>query len=77
MTPRVCECRSCGAEILWGTTPRGSKMPVDADPSPSGEWLLREDGSLEHAPAGYVSPDLYTSHFATCPNALQHRRPRP
>ncbi len=42
-------CRSCDARVFWIVTPRGRKMPVDADG---------------------------TSHFATCPQADEHRSPR-
>lgn len=43
-------CRSCGAPMIWITTPAGRKMPVNPDG---------------------------TSHFGTCPNANDHRKPKP
>lgn len=55
-------CRSCNAEVYWIQTATGKKMPVDA------------------AVDGGVAPGLHpgqgVSHFATCPHADQHRRPR-
>ncbi len=76
------KCRSCGASILWvemATTKR--RMPVDAAPD-------RENGNVEVTPKGFanVITDetvlaearakglLHVSHFATCPNAKQHRK---
>jgi len=72
-------CRSCGARIVWATTPTGASMPVDAAPAADGDrvlypgprgWLVlrvheSDDGKPRHK-----------SHFATCPNAGAHRRPR-
>lgn len=73
-------CRSCKAPIRWVVMAASNKsMPLDYDPSPAG--TVRIDmgsgfGLVVRASA--VTPDetLYTSHFATCPNAGQHRRPR-
>lgn len=56
-------CRSCGAPIIWLRTRSGSNMPVDADTVPLGD-----DGPFD--------PKVHTSHFATCPHAREHRRPR-
>ncbi len=58
------QCRSCGAEILWVKTTNGKDMPVDAKP----ERLMVAYAN------GYHLEDCYRSHFATCPNADQHRR---
>ena len=69
-------CRSCGAPIIWAETVNGKRMPLDEDPDPAGKFTLDE----EHNPpvAEYAKPDakgeLFTSHFATCPNAAEHRR---
>jgi len=76
-------CRSCGAEILWVHTERGKKMPLDAEPytgdKPSGLFVRRWDHALDVAVAIATTPDafpgepLYTSHFATCPDADRWR----
>lgn len=85
-------CSSCGASIWWALSfTTGRRMPVDAEPSPDGNVLLAEskpDGTpvvrvVGKTPPG-EGPDLfgavpgprYTSHFATCPHANQHRRTR-
>lgn len=74
-------CRSCGATIWWAITPKGRRMPVDppglrTDPNVS-VWrdatgVLRTGSA---APDGWPVHDT-TSHFATCPQADEHRRPR-
>jgi hypothetical protein len=57
---RIVRCRSRNAKIIWFKTERGSNMPVDAD------TVEPEDQELELP--------RHISHFATCPNANQHRR---
>lgn len=54
-------CRSCGAEIAWVKTEKGKSMPVDID-----SW----DGNRIFTPGKHIS------HFASCPNAAKHRKPR-
>lgn len=77
-------CRSCGAQIIWAVTTSGRRMPVDAAPVPNGNVALCPHPSPGHAPTAHiVSPqaeahqdDRFTSHFATCPHADEHRTPR-
>lgn len=59
---RIRRCRSCNAMIVWFTTPKGNVMPVNEDTVEARDWEL----------------DLtrHKSHFATCPNANQHRKKR-
>ena len=57
-------CRSCDQPIYWITTERGRSMPVDC-----------EADEQCHAPNA-AEEGLGISHFATCPFADQHRRPR-
>lgn len=71
----MARCKSCGAEIVWVKTRSGKRMPLDARPTPNGNL------EIDLADCVYfVTPDLnaagkrYTSHFATCPNASEHRR---
>lgn len=75
-------CRSCGAAIIWAKTCGGKRMPVDAAPSADGNLVLIESAQFtEVSVVSEVSPfpgrDRHKSHFATCPNAPQHRKPRP
>lgn len=59
---RVKRCSSCGALIIWFTTANKKQMPVDA------ATVLAIDDHLDLK--------RHISHFATCKNAAQHRKPR-
>lgn len=59
---RIVRCRSCRARIIWFQTAAGKNMPVDAD------TVEPEDEELDLP--------RHVSHFSTCPNANQHRKPR-
>lgn len=60
---RPAECRSCKATIYWITTVNDKKMPVDCEVVGGHEPTASASGSG-------------VSHFATCTEADQHRRPR-
>lgn len=62
MTQRVTPCTSCSASIVFLRTSTGKVMPVDA------ATVLPEDDVFD--------PKRHKSHFASCPNSAQHRRPR-
>jgi hypothetical protein len=74
-------CRSCGAEILWAETERGKRMPVDKEPVADGNLGLFYLGDqdepqirpLDAAPQLFDTEVRYVSHFATCPDAAEHR----
>lgn len=72
-------CRSCGAAIIWAETANGKRMPVDAEPViPKGLFVLTEQTDRSMPPlatsaASLSVPRLFQSHFATCPNADEHR----
>jgi hypothetical protein len=72
------KCKSCGAPIVWAVSSKGRALPLDPEPSPKGNLSL-DSGTPPKArvvqPHGLEGP-LYTSHFATCPNAKKHRRKR-
>lgn len=71
-------CRSCGAEVFWAVTTSGKRMPVDAEPVQGTEgnvYIVEGDPPLAVVGTHTEGP-TYTSHFATCPQASQHRRPR-
>lgn len=87
--PPNAPCRSCKAPMLWVTLPSGKRNPLDAEPSPDGNILLLElqdRGGRPWRLATVVQNDdllaearelgvpLYRSHFATCPDAEEHRR---
>ncbi|EFX60268.1 hypothetical protein DAPPUDRAFT_124771 [Daphnia pulex] len=57
---RITKCRSCAARVIWFKTLAGKNMPVDAD------TVEADDDELDLS--------RHVSHFATCPQATQHRR---
>ena len=59
---RIKRCSSCNAKIIWFKTEAGNWMPVDAD------TVEAEDEELDLS--------RHISHFATCKNAAQHRKPK-
>lgn len=81
MRPALCSCQSCGARIYWATTEAGRDMPVDASPYPDGNLatFLSPEGLIVRKYDGHaVQKDAprRKSHFATCPQAAQHRKDR-
>lgn len=75
-------CSSCGALITWALTPSGRSIPLDPD-APDGNLFATVDRAgrthvrprlLDAEPGPDETPAV--SHFATCPNAKLHRRPR-
>lgn len=76
-------CSSCGAPIRWARTVNGKAMPLDADPVPSGNVRLGWIGGKQVAilltdpaerAAAQIEGPVYLPHFATCPNANEHRK---
>lgn len=62
-------CSSCGKKIVWIKDHKsGSSIPLDAKPE------LRYVTDIDQTRGELLK--TYTSHFATCPNAAQHRKPR-
>ena len=59
---RITRCKSCRAQIVWLKTVAGKTMPVDAD------TVEANDEVYEHG--------RHVSHFGTCPQSDQWRKPR-
>lgn len=57
-------CRSCRKLVVWFNTPKGKKMPVDAETTQPNDR------------ADQLDLARHTSHFATCPDAEKHRKSR-
>lgn len=86
--PRIdlAQCRSCHAPIVWATTTTGKRMTVNPEPGEGGNIrLVYRRG--DNTPVAHVVPKAergnygadqawYTSHFASCPQADEWRRPR-
>lgn len=76
-------CRSCQARIVWAVTTAGKRMPLDAEPvERDGAVLAAHRTGPDQAlavrpitPTTDLWPDEHParSHYATCPNADQHR----
>lgn len=78
------KCRSCQADILWVVMAKtGKKNPLDFEPSDKGNVFINERGKgIALTATGkaeielrFGKVDLRLSHFATCPNAKQHKKP--
>ncbi len=77
-------CRSCNTKILWAKSVKSGKlMPIDIEPAKNGNLYLQAEGfdpplafSINDTPPMAVRPGRFVSHFATCPEARQHRRAR-
>ncbi len=76
-------CRSCKAGIGWAVTAAGKRMPIDPLPCEDGNvligWVGGERVALvlgpdDRAAAQIAGKPLHISHFATCPNAMRHRK---
>lgn len=76
-------CKKCRSEIIWATTqPRdgkpGKPIPVDPELVHGGNINIDvDDVGMFHVrlvrPAGDV--EAYVTHFSTCPNAAEFRKP--
>jgi hypothetical protein len=87
-TPReraeTAQCGSCEAPVIWSITEKGKRMPLNAEPSPSGRFRIvgTEINGTVHV--HYVknseleanTSSLYDSHFASCPESRDWKRSR-
>lgn len=79
----------CGATIEWVQTENGKMMPIDSEPNPEGNVI--KTGTAQRMVRGrmetvqtvmVVKPDdptpldRFMPHFATCPQAAAHKKPR-
>jgi hypothetical protein len=50
-------------------------MPLDAEPSDRGRWVIDEDGvARPHEPLFDGQMDRLVAHWATCPSSDEHRK---
>lgn len=75
-------CTSCGAGIFMAITGNSKRIPIDWEPAADGNLEIIDGAGLPFA--RYAGQDdlfgdtladgsRYKSHFATCPNADDHR----
>ena len=88
LVPRLmAPCRSCNARIVWATTTKGNRMPVDVEETVGGNVLLEFDPRTSKVTATVhdtnavvmalgENQSVHVSHFVTCPGAKTHRRRR-
>jgi hypothetical protein len=70
-------CSSCERPIIWAKTDTGKWMPLDYDPDEGGNVFFFLDFTCKVGRQTDQTPQFATrhfSHFATCPNAKDHRR---
>jgi hypothetical protein len=68
---KVGRCDKCGARILFGDTPNGKQVPLQARPLQV--YVIDKDAAGE--PAGTVSHrKAFETHFADCPHAAHFRK---
>jgi len=64
-------CKSCGQPIVWVTMlDTGKAMPID-------KTTIEKRVVLDGPWSRGAVRDTGLSHFATCPNAAEHRKPKP
>lgn len=67
-------CRSCDAPMVWVHTPAGKRMPLDPDPTPDGNVEIIDGYAVVHSQPPLEHGDLFTPHFATCPQGAEWSR---
>lgn len=75
-------CRSCSVAVRWVDTDKGSRMPLDPDMCPDGNFVFtdpeREEGTVRALGRmellGPATRPRYKSHFATCPQSRTWRK---
>jgi hypothetical protein len=82
MDPQMAQCKSCKANVIWvKLLPVGRLHPLNPTLAKTGnitmlgerQFVAKVLSKAEKARAVEEGELLYTSHFATCPNAKQHR----
>ena len=76
---RTVPCKSCGAMMTWVKSENDKAVPLDAEPVEDGNIVFVADGVVHflkkgEAPSLFGDGKRYKSHFATCPNAVKHRK---
>jgi len=65
----VSQCRTCHQEIVWGITKGGKRVPLDP---PSKRYVMTADYGEDDLHVEMAT--TFLSHFATCPQADEHRK---
>jgi len=82
----MAKCKECEAEIVWGMTAAGKRMPLNAETQTVGggetgtlgKWLLfNGEARLATAEDLRLRRPLRVPHWATCPAAASFRKQLP
>lgn len=78
LTPDA-ECSGCSAPMRWVLTVGGRRMPLNPEPHPAGNVVLRDTkhGLRAEVLTGSQLPaqeTAYRAHFVTCPRSSDYRR---
>lgn len=85
MSEIMSRCRSCGAPIYWIRTRSKNLMPCDEKLIPykadrkGKDFVVTEEGDVIRCRLefdGFPTGMARISHWATCPNAKEHRKPK-
>lgn len=86
--PGTCRSEVCGARFQWAETEKRRAIPIDLEPSETGNVRLTARNHLPGSPLAEVltgvelaaarraGEPLYLAHFATCPGRAHHRKGR-
>lgn len=68
-------CRTCGAPVFMLThETTGKKAPIDMEPIDGGNVVIDLDVQEYAIVKGERGKLRYRSHFASCPDAKEHRK---
>jgi len=64
---KVFTCKRCEGAVMWGTTPRGRAILLDAEPSAwePGVFKFTGDGNVVRASRG-MPDEVFTCHWGAC-----------
>jgi len=85
---RTAECKGCRALMIWTTTDKGKKLPLNAEPDPKGTYTIDvtyHGGASPTYHAVFVGlmnseefkGKRYVPHWTTCPERAQFGKKRP
>ena len=79
-TPRTARCRGCHQPIIWALTEKGKRMPLDAEPSEAGDYILGpalvpggDPVAIRDAECQYDDKPHHLNHWASCPERDRFR----
>ena len=65
-------CKSCGADIEWVTTRKGTLMPLNPGPTPEGNLVVDDGVARMRVEGEELEPR--EAHFVSCPQSREWRR---